>query len=1250
MKKRQISLLSFLLLTSLYSWGEVYHTEIRWEENPVIRDHSGNWLHFENAAYAPSNTFLPYYHEVIIIEDESVEVNLRNIQCVPLNQPVQFLGKDQVPLTVLLNTQKIEGAGKKMLSVSCIPVFQDDEGIKLVTSFDIEISSGKLLKSANEVLTSASNSVLSSGNWIKVKTSGSGIHKLTYPRLNSMGIDHPEDVRIYGNGGYGLPLMNGEIYPDDLSPVPILKGKDGNGINCIWFYVSGPVKIYYDESNKQLAHLKNFYSDYAYYFITDDAGAPREIETAEEIPGIPNDTISSYDDFKYYDEDTYNLIESGRRWFGQLFVGNSSATFTFDFNDILTGEEVNVEVTAAGRSSENSAMDIAIDGEKKGQLIFLPVNMGSKTDKYADVVQTVFKFIPSSANINVDLSYVTNKSSAKCWIDYIRITARRELKLNGSQLTFRDIKNRNADTIIRYELSGASSTTKIWDVSDIWNPIEIPAALEGDKLIFKVSANVVGNYVAFDTKGNFAAPDIVGSVENQNLHGDDPMDMIIVTHPDFLTQANELAQFHENEQEPLKVKVVTPQEIYNEFSSGAPDVAAIRNYAKMWYNRTKDNSGTKLRYLLLMGDGSWDNKSEESENPNYILTYQSSESLYPTSSFVSDDFFGLLDTDEGEYIGYLDIGVGRIPCNSAAEAQLLVNKIKNYASAAAHGSWRNVLTFIADDGDGNLHMSQAETLTDQVSDDYPAFILNKIYLDAYQQVNTSGGQRYPAVNEAITKAVDEGTLLLNYTGHAGYRGMADESVLEIGEIDSWTNYNKLPIFVTATCEFSRFDLKEEASAGEHILMNPKGGGIALFSTTRLVFSGPNFNLNKWFYKFVFEQDENGNNYRMGDIMRLTKVASGTGTNKRNFTLLGDPALRISYPRYHVKTTYLNGISSREEIPILPALSEVDVEGEITDHRGERLSGFDGEIISMAYDKEQVRSTLGNDDDPFDFSVRENILFKGESTVSSGEFNFSFMIPKDISYNLGSGKICYYASDNEVDAQGYDEDFLIGGGTASGINDHAGPDISLYMNDTTFVSGGKVNDSPWLIAYIKDESGINTVGTGIGHDITVILDGDNANVLVLNNYFKSDKDLYNSGQIIFPLSGLEEGEHTLTLKVWDVLNNSSIQEIDFVVADELSIRKLICYPNPASYYTRFRVEHNNPGEIFDVKIKIYSFSGILIDEIEKQVISNGVTIDSIEWDFSSRGLNPGIYCCNVIITNSEGVTESKTSRLVISSNN
>ncbi|OYT17938.1 MAG: hypothetical protein B7C24_00235, partial [Bacteroidetes bacterium 4572_77] len=759
-------------------------------------------------------------------------------------------------------------------------------------------------------------------------------------------------------------------------------------------------------------------------------------------------------------------------------------------------------------------------------------------------------------------------------------------------------------------------------------------------------------FIAFNPN-DLPRPSYVEAVENQNLHAEINHDYIIITHPNFLSQAEELAQFH-RDNSGLDVFVTTLQPIYNEFSSGRQDIGGIRDFVKSVYDNSASNK--RLKYLLLFGDASIDYLGRLPNNENFVPTWESYNSLDPINSIASDDFFGCLSPGEGSNLlkNTVDIGIGRFVVVNTTQAQEMVDKVTHYKGFddKVMADWRNTICFISDDEDNNTHIKQANGLSKLVDSIYPTANLDKIFVDAYQQESTPAGQRYPKVNEAINERMKKGALVISYTGHGGEVGWGQERFLDIPDIVSWDNFDNLPAFLTATCEFSRYDDPSRVSAGELIFLNARGGGISLFTTARATFSGSNYTLSKNFYKILLKK-ENGKYLRMGDVMKETKRATGSNPNTLKFILLGDPALMLNFPEYKLNVTGIYKANTTQQIDTIKALSNITITGNVTDESGNLLSDFQGSVFPTIYDKPAKVTTLANDPGSYayEFYVQKNILYKGEAHVENGEFEFTFIVPKDIAYKFGKGKISLYAKDDDIDATGYDREIIIGGYEDGGVVDNEGPEIALYIDTEEFINGGLTDENPVLLAFVSDENGINTTGNGIGHDISAILDGDENNLKILNDYYRSDINTYKSGAVEFPFFNLAEGSHSLELKVWDIYNNSSKASINFVVAssNSMALDQLFNYPNPVIDQTTFSFEHNQANEKLDITIDIYSIGGAFVTQLKESFIADGYRNTKIDWDVTDQGgsrLMKGIYIYNVYVKTSSGKEAYESAKMVV----
>lgn len=1106
------------------------------------------------------------------------------------------------------------------------------------------------------------NSVLATGTWYKVAVQFTGIHKVTYADLSAMGLNpgslDPRNIRIYGNGGGMLPEKCSAFRYDDLMENAIFVSGEGDGSfdegDYILFYGESPHTWTWDEGSGQFIHQVNLYSDQTYYFITTDLGPGKRIQSQPSTTQPYTDIVNSFTDRKFIEKEDLNIVRTGRDWFEYPpYEVQTSADYNFSFPDIDPGTAVKMRMRVAARSSTASNFKYYLNGTQL--LATLPVSSVSfSSDQYARTAASETEFLATGANISIRVNYSKPLSGSIGWMDYIALNARRNLRFGSGQLAFRDPETAGPAGIAEYELSNANASVRVWNVTDPLNITEVNGNLSGSVLRFRLPADTLSEFVAYDGSSYYGVA-LAGPVPNQNLHSVSGADLVIIAHPLFMAEATRLAEHH-RDYDGLNVFLTDVEKVYNEFSSGAQDITAIRDFMKMMYDEAP--AGDECRYLLLFGDASYDFKDRLEDNSNFVPTWEDQRSMNIISSIATDDFYGFLDDGEGGGGSFemLDLGIGRLGVATQASAREMVDKIIHYATGKprVYGSWRNVVCFVADDEDGNLHMQQhAEKLATRLDTSYGNLNVDKIYLDAYVQESTSGGQRAPLVNEAINRRIDNGTLIMNYTGHGGEAGWAHERILEISDINSWTNFDKLAVFITATCEFSRYDDPTRVSAGELVLLNPNGGAVALFTTARATYGSPNFELNNAMYDFMFEK-VNGEYPRFGDLIRNAKNKSGgISDNDRKFVLLGDPALRLAYPEYEVNTLKINDISVTGLSDTIRALQKVTVKGSILAEGGGVATTFNGILRPTVYDKPTKIETLVTDPEsnPFTFELLSAILYKGKASIVNGEFSFSFIVPKDIAYNFGYGKLSYYASNDMHDASGNYRKVLIGGFDSNVPPDTRGPEIELYLNDENFGFGGITDENPVLLAFVSDSSGINTVGTGIGHDIVTTLDNDNNKSVIINDYYEADIDSYTSGVIRYPFSSLDEGNHSLRLKLWDVHNNSSESYTEFVVAEsaELAIDHVLNYPNPFTTSTAFYFDHNQPNSMLEVMVQIYTVSGRLIKTIDQFVITNGYRSEPIYWDglddFGDR-IGRGVYVYKVRVRSQDGTFAEKLEKLVI----
>ncbi len=1264
--KMKISFFFILFIAWIsVSYSQVFERNITWLSNHSenLNDRKIELLYFSNAVYENISTGLPYYFESFEMSpfnnNAHIELLTSTFEPVPENLLKNIDNTDSIPASLDIRLTVIYTRKKPSAQLSFVPLRRDPRTGKVerLVSFSFKISEYKTEKKLLK-RTFKENSVLSSGKWVKLKINQTGIYKLSYAQISSFGFQNPGNIKVYGNGGKALPFTNGTYRPDDLieNPIIIEKGVDGvfNQGDYILFYAHGPVYWTYDKVKGYYIHSLHPYSDESYYFITDDGVPAQTIQTLPVEASTPNVTVTSFDDYAYHESESYNFLKSGKLWVGENFNIILSYDFSFSFSNVVSNDNVKLIASLYGRSGVSSSFTVICNGQTLGTASVLSTQLSSVSSNYANNSVFVNSFNSSSTNFNVNITYNKPAQGGEGWLDYLDLNVRRNLIMTGGQIQFRDIPSVATANVAEFRISNANSSTRVLDVTDPTSPVFVPATLNGNVLSFVSKTDTLHEYIAFDNT-LFYSTTTVGEVVNQNLHATPATDMVIVSHPNFLPYAQTLAEHHRTFDN-LSVLVVTPDELYNEFSSGSPDPTAIKDFMKMLYDRAGADVSLMPEYLLFYGDGSYDNRHSFSTNTNFILTYESSSSLSPTNSFTTDDYFGMLDDSEGDYIGNLDIGVGRFPVKSTSEAQGVLNKILNYVKPSTNGEWRNWLTFIADDEDSNEHMQQSNSLCSYLDTAHTVYNIDKIFLDAFPQITTPNGDRYPDVNIAIANRMKKGAFLINYTGHGNEVGLAHEHIIGVSDINSWTNFDKLPLFVTATCEFSRYDDYDRTSAGEMVFLNPAGGAIAMFTTTRLVYSNSNFVINQAFVESIFDKDGNGNYYRLGDIYRIAKNATSSAAdiNKRNFSLLGDPALKLAYPKLIVVTDSINGISAISYMDTIKALQKVTIKGHIETQNGTIVNGYNGILYPTVFDKFISMTTLANDGgNRFPFKLQNNVLYKGKVSINNSYFEFTFVVPRDIQYVIGPPKISYYGSDNTLnDAHGYYNDFSLGGNSSGTISDNTGPKIELYMNDDNFVFGGITDENPDIYAKLVDENGINTVGNGIGHDLTAVLDENTNKTIVLNDYYESDLNDYQRGTVRYPLSLIPDGEHKLKLKAWDVFNNSSEAVTEFVVAEshDLTIGNIFNYPNPFTTSTDFYFDHNQPNTNLDILIQIFTVTGKLVKTIAPPTVnSSSFHSTPIHWDglddFGDK-IGKGVYIYKLSVKTADDKKEEKYEKLVI----
>jgi len=1119
----------------------------------------------------------------------------------------------------------------------------------------------------------ATRSVLAEGKWVQLKITETAVYKLTYDEIKNMGFSDPAKIKLYGYGGWILDQDFTKTVIDDLPEVAVYlhKGADGvfNSGDYLLFYGRGLVKWTYQSSSDLFSHTNNPYSLYTSYFITENAAGPKELPL-QESQSATNQSVTTFDDYCLHEKDEVSLLKSGRELFGENFILQPSRNFTFSIPGITNDAgKVRLSFAAMHRLTTPTPVTLSINGEN---LITLKISRVTTEYQKANLGEDTKDWTANkSENVTVNVNYSSTGASL-AYLNFIELNMKRQLKFYNTAYTF--FRNKAAlSQSLEYVIDNVSANCMVWNVSDVENIRKVDVTVSGSQMKFGAAAGTLAEYVMVDISKSFPTPQVIGSVANQDLHGLPQTDMVIIAPDTYLPYAAQLAEKH-REKQGLHVTVVQPEWIYNEFSSGTPDITAYRRFMKMFYDRA-NTIGHKPKYLLLYGDGHYNNRNI---NPHFqLLSYQYPNSVNESSSFGTDDYVGFLDNNEGVNLerDVLDIGVGRFPVNSALQAENVMKKVVGYMDNQRLSAWKNTVIFTADDtGDDAFctYGGNANDLAKYVETNHPQYMVVKSYMDAHQAITVNGKKTYPTAKDKLFKTLKDGCFLFNYTGHGSPSSMSAEDMMHISDIRQMS-FENLPLWITATCDFGRYDT-DENSAGEEVFLNKKSAGIALFTTTRVVYSNGNQSINRLLVKYIFEKNSEGQHHTLGDIIRLSKAEMGADNgNKLNFILIGDPALQLNYPEWNVALKSINGIPTGNDTVNFRALEQVSLEGAIEDANGNLLTDFNGTLNAKIFDGRQLNLSVTtkpyDSDNPYElinnpdyvlddnnlihwtFYDYPNVVYQGQETVENGQFSMSFIVPIDISYTKNEAIMNFYASDKSTfrDAAGMYSKYTISGTAEYPDANEQGPDIErMYLNSTSFKNGDKVNETPLFFAEVYDKDGINQAGSGIGHDLMISIDGKQ--LASLNNYYQAGSE-FGRGTVAFSIPELSEGKHELTFRVWDNLNNSSTASLTFTVVKgyQPEIYNLTASNNPAKTSTNFVFTHNRPETTMTVEVRVFDLTGRMMWSQTETGSSDFMQSYSVEWNLTNaygQKVKPGVYLYQAVIQTNNGKEISKSKKLIV----
>lgn len=1164
---------------------------------------------------------------------------------------------------------------KGMLDVSFVPIVRREGKYYKLTSFKMNI-----LRHANNVRTRAlsaasvrsssggryvASSVLSQGRWVKIGITEDGVYRLTPAALQQMGFHDPSRVKLYGYGGH---VQDEEIDADadfdDLEEIPLYRDSRG-----LLFYGKGLVSWSAPDYQGRSSHRVNTFARQACYFLT-EGDAPAAIAVVQA--GVtPSRTLDYTYAHTVYHKEEYSWYSSGSMFYeNQNYASSNSHTYQLAATDPVASLGGSLRVRFSAHSSARVRVQVAVDGTSLAP--DLSINASGEYDKAQEDEETyALSSLPGGAEgVQVTL---TSPEGVDARLGFLELCYRRQLLMRDPWLYIRDNRASAASFVIN---ANGRGNVKLWRLGRRGEPMaEMQGARSGDTYTVAVD-DASREYVAVDVDADYPSPSYIGEVGNQDLHATGAVDMVILIPASgkLQAQAERLAEAH-RDLDGLRVAVVRADQVYNEFSSGTPDATAYRRFMKMLYDRAETEADMP-RYLLLFGDGVWDNRmvtqaTKGLNSDDYLLCYESEYSLSQVSSYVMEDYFGLLDDGEGGSLtgDKVDLGIGRFPVTTEAQARVMVDKTIDYMENKYAGPWRNVVCVMGDDGDKNDHILKAEQVASLVETYYPALEVNRIYWDAYRRETASTHHSYPGVTEDILKQMEEGCLMMNYTGHGSPREFSHEYVLRLSDFATFDS-NHVPLWVTAACDVNPFDMLED-NIGETAVLHETGSAVAFYGTTRTVYSDRNSSMNRYFTRHVLGRDLDGRRNTIGDAVRLAKVELLTPNppqekedtlldntvNKLHFVLLGDPALKLGVPEYRLVVDSINGQEVGENFPFVnfEAGSIARVNGHVTDAEGNRLPDYSGVVSLSVYDSESEVTCLNNDgesDPPVTFHTRDKRLYSGNDSILHGAFEMSFPIPMDIKYSGEAGRVSLYAIDNgrRREANGYSERVTVGGTGSDLSGDTEGPRITAYLNREDFVSGGTVNPTPYFVALLEDESGINVANTAVGHDLELSIDGNPATTYILNDAYENEFGSYTRGQLAYVIPALANGSHTLTFRAWDMMNNSSTLTLDFNVDSSLSpdFISLDCSQNPAREQTTFIVRYDRPGTECHFMLEVFDFAGRkLWTHTEQGTSEDGVY--QVHWNLTTSAgmpLSTGVYLYRVSVSTPDSKAVSRANKIVV----
>ncbi len=1245
MKKLFTILMLAALTQSIVAQQELTFTSLDWDEMKI-------------------DSVLPVYTEVVPLETDyrthTYTVLLLYPEYVPLStKETEVAARYDSLINETIDVETFVGIerGKGLLDISFIPIRRKGSKYEKLVSAQIVINANRSSRlnaprlEADSEERYAASSRLASGKWVKVSIKEDGLYQFSRASLKKMGFNNPENVHLYGYGGHLLPeLIRQGTHYDDMVEVPLYYNSQTDS----WIFWGNGL-VHWDGDTR----ISNTYARNAYYFLTQEE-APSKMETLSYDESLPRQEYNTTRAHTLYEKDEFAWFSGGRHLFDMdNYANNNSHNYTLTATDPVGNGKLTVVFTSS--SPLTNVVNVTTNGTAAGSFSVSPP--GDYTYATSETRNYDLTTIGTPATLNVNLRSEAGKIAR---LDYLAYSYDRKLNIaTNGYIDFTYPRTGAA----RFAITGTN--VKVIRTGSLGKKDALVSGIQ-EGSTYRINVDNAGeHYVAFNSASKFPEPTIVGAIANQDLHSLSAIDMVIIVPASgkLLSEAQRLADAH-TEYEGLRVAVVRADQVYNEFSSGTPDPTAYRLLMKMLYDKAA-NENDAPRYLLLFGDCAWDNRMLSpawiNANPDdYLLCYESENSFSDTKSYVMEDYFGLLDDGEGVYPinEKSDIGIGRFPVTRISDAKTMVDKSITYIENKNAGPWKNLVYMLGDDGDQNEHMEYANSVAENIISKYPDIEVHKIMWDAYIRVSSANSNTYPEAANQIKKQMADGALVMNYTGHAGPHAFSHEYVI-LRENFETIKSTKLPLWVTCACDVMPFDSKD-SNIGEAAVLNPTGGALAFYGTTRTVYASQNYNMNRYFMQYLFARSTTGKKERnrIGDAIRMAKNSiisdgrqAGFLENKLQYALLGDPALIMGNPTQKVILDKINDQEVNGTPIPLKAGERVKLYGHIEQEDGTTMTTFNGIVYTRLFDNKETIVCLNNAGakETFTYTDRNGLLHESQDSIRAGLFSEEFIIPVDINFSNEDGRLVFYAINDagDIEANGYNEDIPLGGIVDNTDFDKDGPQIYAYLNDEDFQNGDKVNATPLFVAQLTDASGISSSGNGIGHDLSLCIDGRSDLTYNINEFYKHEFGDFTKGSVAYNIPTLPNGSHSLTFRAWDVLNNTNHTTLDFVVDEEMptNILRLMASQNPAINSTNFMVSYDLPGSECDFVIEVFDFSGRCIWAHEE---SSGESsgIYTVTWNLTNGAgakVDTGIYLYRCRVRCGQSKWTSKTQKIIVRNN-